>query len=82
MSSLQAELPAGMWFYSFMFGDKKPLVGQFVAEGRVPEPSTLLLGLGIGVVLSAARLVLDLVVLKVGSCKEKMSGLLVCHVVA
>lgn len=59
------ELPAGMWFYLFMFGEKKPLVSQYIAEGRLSPPSSLLLGMGAGVALTVARLMLDWVVFKV-----------------
>lgn len=54
-----------MWFYSFMLGDAKDLAPEYVALGRLPAPSSLLVGMGIGAVLMAIRLVLDFAVFKV-----------------
>lgn len=67
-STVLGSLPAGMWYYSFMFGDAKPLVGGYVAEGRLPAPSSLVIGIGVGVVLSAIRALLDFALFKVGLC--------------
>lgn len=60
------DLPAGMWFYAFMLDAEKPQIAEHVAAGRLPVPSSLVVGMGIGLVLTAVRLLLDLAVLKVG----------------
>lgn len=59
------DLPVGMWFYSFMFDDKHLLPGR-VASGTLPAPSSLLLGVAVGMVLTAVRFALDATVFKVG----------------
>lgn len=58
------ELPAGMWFYSFLFDDKHLLPGH-LAAGRLPAPSSLAVGVAVGLALTAIRFALDFVVLKV-----------------
>lgn len=58
------ELPVGMCFYSFMFDDQHLLPG-YVKVGKLPAPSSLLLGMAMGVVLTGARLALDMIVFKV-----------------
>lgn len=61
----QKNLPAGMWFFSLMLGDAKDLAPEYLALGRLPAPSSLLIGIGVGAVLTAIRLVLDFAVFKV-----------------
>ncbi len=57
-------LPAGMWFYSFMFDNRHLLPGQ-VEAGLLPAPSSLAVGMAVGAALTAARFVLDFAVFKV-----------------
>lgn len=69
-------LRPGMWIYSFMFGDKLPLLPDYIAAGRVPVPSSLVIGIGMGVGFTAIRLLLDFAVFKVshwrlGRCLEE-----------
>lgn len=65
MATSQDELPTGMWFYSFMFGEHKPFVSQYIEQGRLPAPSSLALGVGAGMVVTVARLALDWGIYKV-----------------
>lgn len=58
------ELPVGMCFYSFLFDDQH-LLREYVKAGKLPAPSSLLLGMAMGVVLTGARLALDMIVFKV-----------------
>ena len=58
-SAGSGDLPPGMWFYVFMFGDQRLLVSEHVAAGRLPLPSSLLIGLGVGAALTVLRLLLD-----------------------
>lgn len=62
-----SELPAGMWFYAFMFGDARSSVPDFVSSKRLPVPSSLVIGMAVGMGLTAVRLLLDFVVFKVGA---------------
>ncbi|CAM9192043.1 unnamed protein product [Ectocarpus sp. 13 AM-2016] len=61
--SWRGELPVGMRFYSFMFDDQHLLPG-YVKAGKLPAPSSLLLGMAMGVVLTGVRLALDMIVFK------------------
>lgn len=58
------QLPAGMWFYSFMFDDRHLLPGH-VEAGRLPTPSSLAAGVAVGAALTAVRFALDFAVFKV-----------------
>lgn len=60
------QLPIGMELYSFMFEESDPAVlAGYVAHGKLPEPSTLLIGIGVGSILTVFRLLLDHVLFKV-----------------
>lgn len=54
-----------------MFGDKAALLAELVATGKVPVPSTLVIGMGMGMGLTAIRLLLDFAVFKVRSCHKR-----------
>lgn len=58
------ELPAGMWYYSFMFDDKHLLPGH-IAAGRLPSPSSVAVGMAVGAALTVVRFALDFCVFKV-----------------
>lgn len=60
------DLPPGMRYYTFMFGDQQPDVSEHLAAGKVPPPSSLLIGLGVGAALTLLRMLLDFAVFKVG----------------
>lgn len=64
------DLPPGMWCYVFMFGDERPLVAEHVAAGRLPVPSSLYIGLGVGAALTLLRMLLDFAVFKVGGSTD------------
>ena len=52
-------------YYSFMFGDQKPFISEHVASGRLPLPSSLLIGFGVGAALTVLRVLLDFAFFKV-----------------
>lgn len=58
------ELPLGMSLYYFMF-DEKHVLSELVAAGRLPAPSSLLVGMAVGAALTAVRFVLDVSLFKV-----------------
>lgn len=58
------ELPPGMAFYSFMY-DEEHSLPELVAAGALPAPSSLVVGMAVGAVLTAVRFVLDFIFFKV-----------------
>lgn len=72
------ELPTGMWLYSFMFDDKHLLPGR-VASGTLPSPSSLLVGLVVGVALTAVRFAFDAAVFEVGRGRLLCVSALLCR---
>ena len=59
------QLPIGMQLYSFMFEESDPgILAGYVADGKLPEPSTLLIGIGVGSILTVLRVLLDHVLFK------------------
>ena len=60
-----SKLPAGMELYSFMFVNSDPSVlAGHVEAGKLPAPATLLVGVGVGGVLTLVRVLLDFAVYK------------------
>lgn len=60
------QLPMGMQLYSFMFEESDPgILAGYVADGKLPEPSTLLVSIGVGGILTVFRVLLDHVLFKV-----------------
>lgn len=64
-SAGSGDLPPGIWCYAFIFGDQRPFISEHVAAGRLPLPSSLLIGMGVGAALTALRVLLDFAFFKV-----------------